>query len=230
MSKKINKSELRRNEILSVAQNMFYQHGYENTSVNMIIDALGISKGAFYHYFKSKEDLLDQLADKFTLEILVKLNKILEDNSLNAIEKLNQVYLQSGIYKAERFDFLLTMMRAVYDDNNIFLRYKFNRKSLESSLPLMTIILEQGKEEGLFKIENPQVSARMIQLFGISVATDNARLILQCDDPDKFNEVLAQLNGYQKAVERILGAPENSIRIFSETFLEALQNYVLSRK
>ena len=226
MNEKIKKSELRRNEILSVAQNMFYQHGYENTSINMIIDALGISKGAFYHYFKSKEDLLDQLADNFTQEILKKMNSILEDENLNAIEKLNQVYLQGSIYKAEHFDFILTLVKAVYSDDNIFLRHKFNSKSIEHSLPLMTTILEQGKQEGVFDIEDAAVTARMILLFGISIASLNARLLMDFEtNPESIQEILAHFRAYQSSVERMLGAPKNSIQAFDDSFLTTLQKY-----
>lgn len=216
---------------MSAAQTMFYQQGYEKTSVNMIIEALGISKGAFYHYFKSKEDLLDQLAEKFTIEILEKLHIILKDDNLNAIQKLNQVYLQGSIYKAERFDFIITLIKAIYSDKNIFLRFKFNNKSVERSLPLMTTILEQGKKEGSFIIDDPEITARMILLFGISIASHNAMLLLNLDEnPANIQTVLEHFKAYQKSVERILGAPANSIKAFDETFLTALNNYYESKK
>ncbi|MDO9576545.1 MAG: TetR/AcrR family transcriptional regulator [Candidatus Cloacimonadales bacterium] len=226
MSGKLNKTELKRYEIMSIAQSMFYQKSYDNTSVNMIIVALGISKGAFYHYFRSKEDLLDQLADKFTYEILEKLRTILEDDSLNAIQKLNQIFLQGSIYKAERFDFILTLVKTIYIDKNVFLRFKFNNKSVELSMPLMTKILEQGKQEGLFDIEDAAATARMILLFGISIASYNAQLLIDFEkNPENIHQVLNHFKTYQRSVERILGAPENSISAFDETFLTTLNNY-----
>jgi len=51
----------RRNEILDVAQKLVYTRGYEQMSIQDILDALGISKGAFYHYFDSKQALLEAL-------------------------------------------------------------------------------------------------------------------------------------------------------------------------
>ncbi len=47
-------------ELLDTARQLFFEIGYEKTSVNDIIDRVGVAKGTFYHYFKTKEDLLDK--------------------------------------------------------------------------------------------------------------------------------------------------------------------------
>lgn len=226
MGRLIKEPELRKNEIISVAQALFYQYGYDNTSIKMVIEALQISKGAFYHYFKSKEELLDQLAEKFTAGIVEKLNKILERKDLNAIQKLNEVYLQGSIYKAERFDFILTLIKAIYSEKNLKLRHKFDQKTMFYSLPLMTAIIEQGKNEGLFQVENPEITAHHILLFGTAIGSHNAALLMQLDrNPEKIKEVMQNFKEYQKSVERILGAPKNSISVFDVKFLETLNNY-----
>ena len=54
----------RRGEILDAAQLLFNSQGYDSTSVNAIIEHLGISKGTFYHYFSSKEDLIAGIAER----------------------------------------------------------------------------------------------------------------------------------------------------------------------
>jgi AcrR family transcriptional regulator len=52
------KHDVRLHEILDAAQSLFAQKGYEETTVNDILDRVGIGKGTFYHYFQSKEDAL----------------------------------------------------------------------------------------------------------------------------------------------------------------------------
>jgi len=52
---------VRKNELLDTAQELFFTQGYEQTTVETIIQKVGVSKGTFYYYFKSKEDLLDKL-------------------------------------------------------------------------------------------------------------------------------------------------------------------------
>ena len=52
---------VKRNEILDVAQRLVYSKGYEQMTIQDILDGVQISKGAFYHYFRSKQDLLDAM-------------------------------------------------------------------------------------------------------------------------------------------------------------------------
>ncbi|MEG0681587.1 MAG: helix-turn-helix domain-containing protein, partial [Eubacterium sp.] len=50
------------NRILDVAFNLFSKKGYEQTTIQNIVDELGdLSKGAIYHHFKSKEEIIDRL-------------------------------------------------------------------------------------------------------------------------------------------------------------------------
>ena len=63
MSKIVKDFEERKNELLETSKKLFFSKGYEHTSVHDIIDAVGIAKGTFYHYFKSKEDLLNEILD-----------------------------------------------------------------------------------------------------------------------------------------------------------------------
>ena len=60
----------RKNEIIDTASHIFAQKGYDKTSVNDILNAIGIAKGTFYHYFKSKEEVLDAVITKAT-ELIV---------------------------------------------------------------------------------------------------------------------------------------------------------------
>ena len=58
------KGDARREQILRTAEALFYAQGYEQTSVQDILDAIGISKGGFYHHFESKLDLLDAICQQ----------------------------------------------------------------------------------------------------------------------------------------------------------------------
>ena len=61
MARGVKEAERRRNEILDAAQHLFYSKGYDEPSIQEIIDAVGIAKGTFYHHFESKQELLDHL-------------------------------------------------------------------------------------------------------------------------------------------------------------------------
>ena len=67
-------------EFLETAQQLFFQKGYEKTSVNDIIKKIGVAKGTFYHYFKSKKDLLDKIVKGYVVKTLLKVKGEIEEN------------------------------------------------------------------------------------------------------------------------------------------------------
>ncbi|MEW9079692.1 TetR/AcrR family transcriptional regulator [Terrisporobacter glycolicus] len=75
-----------KNRISSVAWKLFYEQGYEATTVDQIINECGISKGNFYHYFSAKDDLLNTLSDIFDEEYTKIMGNLNED--MNSFDKL----------------------------------------------------------------------------------------------------------------------------------------------
>ena len=57
----LKKGDARRGELLAASEKLFYTKGYENTSVQDIMDAVGFSKGGFYHHFDSKLAVLEAI-------------------------------------------------------------------------------------------------------------------------------------------------------------------------
>ena len=63
----------RRNEILDVAERLFCEKGFDNTSTNDILAEIGIARGTLYYHFKSKEDILDAMIERLTNQMWKKL-------------------------------------------------------------------------------------------------------------------------------------------------------------
>ncbi len=81
------------NKILDVSYRLFMEKGYEYTSIQEIIDQLGgLSKGAIYHHFKSKEDILVAVTDRITGESNRMLADIRDRKDLNGKEKLMAIF------------------------------------------------------------------------------------------------------------------------------------------
>ena len=55
MTRIVKAPDVRRSELIACAQRLFYSMGYENTSVSDIVNEVGVAKGTFYYYFKSKQ-------------------------------------------------------------------------------------------------------------------------------------------------------------------------------
>lgn len=76
MARIVKEHDERRNEIIRTAAVLFSQKGYEKYSVNDIRNAIGIAKGTFYYYFKSKEDVLDAAVEQISEQVLMQVQKI----------------------------------------------------------------------------------------------------------------------------------------------------------
>ena len=80
------------NQILTVALNLFMQKGYDQTSIQDIINELGgLTKGAIYHHFKSKEEILQAVSEHLFKGIDEMLSGVRDDNGLNGLEKLRKI-------------------------------------------------------------------------------------------------------------------------------------------
>jgi AcrR family transcriptional regulator len=77
--------EARRAQILEAAKRCFARQGYHETKVDDIVREAGLSKGALYWYFKSKEELLDALCDSFVKELQEDFLKASATKTLDAV-------------------------------------------------------------------------------------------------------------------------------------------------
>jgi len=227
MARVTKEHKVRRNEILDTAQNLFYTIGYNEVSVNCIINQIGISKGTFYHYFKSKEELLDQLVERFSAAIIEIILPILEDDSQDALSKLNLIYKTTSTFKFGQVDIMRTIINVMYSDSNILMRHKLRTTGINAALPIFTKILESGSGSGIFTIDDPEKTAELILMMGNSL-TDKTALLFKnsASNPRAKDELLLYLKTYQQCIEKILGIPENSLQIYEEAaLLEFLEGF-----
>ena len=163
MARIIKEYDERLNELLDVAQELFFQKGYETTSVNDIIEKAGVAKGTFYHYFKSKGDLLDRLVVRWSQAALDRVQMLVMNQSqLTAVEKLNLFFVTIRNFKVENMELMKVLLLVLYRDENLLLRHKMLKKSIELIIPYLVEILEQGNKEGIFKTDNIEDTAEFI--------------------------------------------------------------------
>ncbi len=213
--------DVRKQEFLDAAQKLFYEQGYDQTSVNTIIDAVGVSKGTFYHYFKSKEDLLDALAERVARQGLEGLHSIVEDRHLGALEKFNRYFAGSRSLKEKSEEIAKTVLQVMYKDENILLRHKARVRSMELVVPELGKIIAQGIDEGIFDVPYPERTAEMILMLGGEMKDIYARLFLELDEkPENITLAKQLIDQYEDAIARMLAAPEGSIRFHEQLNLK----------
>jgi AcrR family transcriptional regulator len=215
MARKVKEQEYatKRNEMLDVARQLVYTKGYEQMSIQNILDALKISKGAFYHYFDSKPALLEALIDRMLEEGKQALLPILQDGNLSALEKIQRYFSSSVLWKNAQKDFLLALLPTWYSDDNTILRQKMTTEGIKSIGPPLAQIIRQGVDDGSFSTPYPEQAIEMCFyiLQGLSdkigqavMAKPRPSNALQCIEKD--------VAAYTDALERVLGTPAGSMK------------------
>ncbi len=150
------------NLILEVAFHLFMKKGYEHTSIQDIIDQLGgLSKGAIYHHFKSKEDILIAVTDRMTAESNQMLAEIRDRKDLNGKEKLKAIFKESISRPVQNDIFTV----APDFHNNPKLLFSLLHDTVEHAAPAYILpIMEQGISDGSIQTEYPEQLAELILL------------------------------------------------------------------
>ena len=80
-------------KILDVCQRLFLEKGYDNTTIQDIVDELGgLTKGAVYHHFKSKEEIMDAIGDRMFFQNNP-FEKVKKRKDLNGLQKIKEVIM-----------------------------------------------------------------------------------------------------------------------------------------
>jgi len=224
MARIVKDSAVRRNEILDMAQKYVYTKGYEQMTVQDILDELHISKGAFYHYFDSKGALLEALIERMTEEAIKLVNPIVQDPDLPALEKLQRYFTTVGSWKTAQKTFMLALLRVWYTDDNAIVRQKVTTAGVKQIAPMLTAIICQGIQEGVFTSAYPDQVGEVVLSTMLGLSNAMAELLLS-DRPryDTLQGMESTIAAYTDALERILGAPAGSLDIVDA---ETIQEWV----
>lgn len=150
------------NRILSVAFRRFMEKGYEHTSIQDIIDHLGgLSKGAIYHHFKSKEDILLAVMDRMTAKSNQMLAVIRDRSDLNGKEKLKAIFKESICRPVQNDIFTV----APDFHNNPKLLFGLLHDTIDNVAPDYILpIIQQGISDGSIETDYPEQLSELILL------------------------------------------------------------------
>lgn len=211
---------VRRDAFVDVATRLIQAKGYEQMSVQDVLDALDASRGAFYHYFESKAELLEAALERMTDAVLASVAPLLADPGVNAIDKLHRFFGQIAQWKNARKDLVLSILPIWYSDDNSLVREKFRKAMTLRMAPVLAGIIRQGTEEGVFAVGSADDTARV--LWGLMQSAQDAAgelFLARRAGRVSYEGVVATLAAYPEAFARIVGAPSGSIRIADEETL-----------
>ena len=211
---------IRREAFVDVAIRLIQSRGYEQMSVQDVLDELDASRGAFYHYFDSKLALLQAAVDHIVAAALEAVAPVAVDPTLPALQKVERLFSGIAGWKAERRELMLALLEVWYSDDNAIVRDKVRRSTVTALVPLLSAIVEQGRIEGVFSASSPDGAARAVValLFGGQEMAGELFFARRAGEIS-YEVVVARMAGLAEALGRVLGAPEGSLSLIDDATL-----------
>lgn len=198
--------EERKNEILNVAEKLFTTKGYEKTTVNDILREIGIAKGTFYYYFKSKEEVLDAIVSGYKEIIATRAEAVLNKKGISPEEKLMNAFMSMRII--DKVD--SNMLDEIHKAQNAILHQKILNQLVTTMAPILEKIIKEGIEK---KVWNCRYPLQYMQIFLASSLTLTDEGIFELDGDSQMKVMAALIS----LLEKILDVPEDS---FMQMYME----------
>lgn len=139
--------------ILDTASQLFFQKGYDKTTLQDIIDATGLSKGAIYHHFASKEAILIAVVDRIGDFNSAVLAEIRDKKGLNGAEKLRELFRTSMRLS---FQGKILHMLPFLIENPKFMALQMQSILGEAAPDYTLPILKEGIADGSIRTDHPE--------------------------------------------------------------------------
>lgn len=222
MVRVIKSPQERRAEFISAANALFFSKGYANTSVNELIQYVGVSKGAFYHHFDSKQAVLEAWSDDMLAQYREMIGGLVDDPTLNALTKWELLLRRSNQWEIGQKDIMLGFVKIINMDENLQLKHSFMQKVSALLAGYYEAILRQGNQEQVFDVPSPAVTAGLMVtvLNGFSEALTRKMLKPELMR-DQLEEVAEDVRATQQVLERMVGAEAGSMPLIDDELLHA---------
>lgn len=190
----------RKAEIVAAARHLFQQKDYDQATLQDVMSYLGIAKGTIYHYFKSKEELLEAVVEDMVAEHLKKMKKGMRVKG-NALNKL-QAMVKAGKTNSPQ------VLEALHKKGNEALHTRLLVATLMRQAPLYAQVIQRGCQEGLFHTHHPLESAEFI-LTAVQFLTDLGIYPWSPKDLQRRGHAFSEL------IEQLLRAPPGSFKFLN---------------
>lgn len=146
-------------KILEVSRRLFMERGYDQTTIEDIIRELGMSKGAIYHHFKNKEEILYQVCEN-CYEEMDWFGEILKNPSFNALRKLEEIF-SFELRDETKLSIDNMTLPLLKNPRMIALQLK---STIAEAAPEIAKIIEEGNRDGSLCVSQPREAAEVILL------------------------------------------------------------------
>lgn len=197
----------RRNEILDAADVLFGKKGFDGTSTNDILEKVGIARGTLYHHFKSKEDIMDALIDRYSIRLLETGRDIAVDKSIPVVDRIIRVVMSMNISGGSSGE----IMNHIHRPQNALMHQKIQKVIIKGLTPILAEIIGEGIELGLFNTPFPYECMEMVVTYANTIFDDD---MVEMTNEERATRVQA----FVFNVERLLGAENGSLMLVMQMF------------
>jgi AcrR family transcriptional regulator len=168
MMKKSEQSSRTREALLESAEFLFAQSGYDATSVASICEASGLSKGAFYHHFESKQALFFELLKRWLNTLEQRLREIESQGDRVPETLMSMAHVVGEVLDVggPQLSIYLEFWNQALRDSKI---HNALSEPFEEFLAFFSSLLTQGVEQGIIESTDPEQTARVITALGIGL-------------------------------------------------------------
>jgi len=197
----------RRNEILDAADELFGQKGFDGTSTNDILEKVGIARGTLYYHFKSKEDIMDALIERYNARILGAAKAIAADKSISVNERIVRVVMALNISAGNGKE----IIDHIHKPQNALMHRKIQKVIMNGLPPILTEIIREGIEQGLFSTPYPYECMEMVVAYTNTVFDDD---LVEMSNEERASRIPA----FVFNVERLLGVENGCLTYMMKMF------------
>lgn len=213
------KGEKKKQDILDTARVLFSQKGYVNTSIQDILDQLNCSKGSFYHHFKTKFEVLADIARERAQKALLTYQSALP---VNPAEALNSLLRHAAYLTREDLPLLKDLIALKAEFDGAALLSVMQEAVTEVFYPPFVLLLN-----GLRKADKAVfLNESALKLAFAAFLAGSARLIFEAEDRDQqgLTDRLSLLRSLRRQTEVNLGLTPGSIYILEYEELSEMLN------
>jgi AcrR family transcriptional regulator len=203
--------DARRESLLDAAWELVLEQGYEQTTVNGLIAYTGTSKGAFYHYFESREELMSQMVERAVRAAIEQVERGLGDRTVPALEKLDR-FLGVSARRPSVTGAARRLLLQVHTSGDLVLLERLRQRVNALCIGPLERIIEQGLSEGVFDTPYPSETAEVILAAGDRALLESIRVLQSDLDAERAARELgrwAEVIAY--TAERLLGLERGTL-------------------
>lgn len=167
-STQLSDSEIRRNEFVDAAERLFQQNGIVDTTISSIVKEMDVAKGLFYYYFKSKDDVIDAISEKYNQVFREMLNAAMDQESYES--RLRQ-FVHNSVISFRDLNNKLQGKGGTVDLTALSSRSIEEAK--QEAIKALTQLLEEGNDIGELTITHARYYANILVSGIVELISEN---------------------------------------------------------